>query len=111
MKAFHELLTNLGGDWDEARTVIAIFFDSAGEQLDTLQAAVDEGNREQLANAAHQLAGATGTCGLTALCDQLRGLENDASTAELTDLRDRIHVVAADINRLQTEWSLESHSP
>ncbi|MDZ4200192.1 MAG: Hpt domain-containing protein [Kiritimatiellia bacterium] len=57
------ILSIVDGDRAEAATLISVFFDSAQEQTSAMEAAIRSGDAHALSRAAHQIAGAAGTCG------------------------------------------------
>jgi HPt (histidine-containing phosphotransfer) domain-containing protein len=66
------LLSRLDGDEDLVRTVIGVFLDDAPRQLDALKKALGEGSALNVWSLGHQLTGAAGSAGATAL-QQLAG--------------------------------------
>ncbi len=107
---FAQLQENLGGDWDETKTVVGLFFESAQEQLQHLRAAQQHADAARLAYAAHQLAGAAGTCGLDQLSTTLRDLEQLATTTtDSSAWSETLEAADREINRIRQAWNETLH--
>lgn len=77
------LIELFDGDRDAARQVLVIFFESASKQLKEIREGIANENRNQVQHAAHQLAGATATCGMVELSHRFRELESCSASAAL----------------------------
>lgn len=108
---FAQLQENLGGDWNETKTVVGLFFESAQEQLQQLHTAQQNADAARLAYAAHQLAGAAGTCGLEKLSTTLRDLEQLATTtADPAAWSQTLAMADNEINRMRQAWDETLHT-
>ncbi len=104
MNPFKELNASLGGDWEETNTIVRLFFESAQEQLNNLNQALAQEDREQIAYAAHQFAGASGTCGLTELSGLLRELEHAAPQADWPQLAQQLNRIRDGVTAIRSQW-------
>lgn len=75
------LLDLFDGDRDGAKQILEFFFDSAKEQVKEIREGIATANRNQVKVAAHQMAGATASCGMLGLSRQFRELESHSDTA------------------------------
>ncbi len=85
------VLEIVGGDISEAKNVIGMLFDSTRDQVLKLHAGLQGSDRKALEEAAHQLAGATSTCGLYEISEHFRALEENAHTESFDLLTDRVN--------------------
>jgi HPt (histidine-containing phosphotransfer) domain-containing protein len=63
------------GDDEFAEDLVRIFLDDAAAQLERLRAAVERGDRGEVAEAAHRMKGAGGNVGAEALAEVCHALE------------------------------------
>jgi PAS domain S-box-containing protein len=99
------------------REIVAQFVDRLDERFDAMEAALREGNSQQLADLGHWLKGASGNCGFAAVAAvatslELQGRQGDLDSistilAELRQLRSRIEVPELQ-DTAQTETPSES---
>jgi CheY-like chemotaxis protein len=78
LRALNELID---GDHEFARDLAAIFIESGEQQLDEMQLAAAQGDRESLAKAAHKLKGACANVHAQSLQVMAHHLEIDSKTA------------------------------
>jgi PAS domain S-box-containing protein len=72
-----------GGDAEQTRQILGIYFEQAEELLRHLHAAVEAGAAAEIARIAHKLAGSSATCGIRAVASPLRTLEHQAQAGSL----------------------------
>ncbi len=100
------VLDIVGNDPVEARRLMALFFDSAREQVSRFRTGLLAQDMERANTAAHQLAGAAGTCGLSVLSERLRALEQLTQTESGTDFQPLVEEVEALLRQAEEEASL-----
>jgi signal transduction histidine kinase/two-component SAPR family response regulator/HPt (histidine-containing phosphotransfer) domain-containing protein len=86
---FDRLLEAVGGSSEEARDLAVFYLEQATEALRLLGRAVGECSAADIAQLAHQLAGASANCGVSALVGPLRELEDRARQGRLTPAKAR----------------------
>lgn len=82
------------GDPEGTIELIQLYLDQAEETMRDLQTAIDAGEAEPVNQLAHRLAGASATCGATAMVGPLREMERRGRENQLADadeLLDHIH--------------------
>ncbi len=84
------ILDAVGGNVADARALLTTLFDSGREQFEEMRAAIKEENRYRLSQAAHQLAGATATCGMSDISASLRDIENNANEAAFDEIETQV---------------------
>ncbi|MFO1500245.1 MAG: response regulator [Verrucomicrobiota bacterium] len=77
------LLEAVGGVEEEARALVDFYLGEARGMFERLRAAVTDCNLPDIERVAHQLAGASATCGVTAVLPPLRQLEHAARAQTL----------------------------
>ena len=80
---FIELAESLGLEVEEYMELIKLFNESGKSDLDKLQSAIDEGNKEKAAEAAHSIKGAAGNLGLMELHEAAEAIEKKARQGRL----------------------------
>ena len=100
------VLDIVGNDPVEARRLLALFFDSAREQVSKLRAGLLAEDMEQANTAAHQLAGAAGTCGIMLLSERLRALEQLTQTDPPTDFQPLVAEIEDLLRQAEEEAAL-----
>lgn len=100
---FKELAENLGMEEEEYLEIVELFVETGTSDLDKLQSAIEKGDKEEAANAAHSLKGASGNLGFTDFYDVAKLTEQKARSdndsldeivEELKLLREKIDVIA-----------------
>jgi HPt (histidine-containing phosphotransfer) domain-containing protein len=80
---FKELAENLGLEEDEYLELIDLFVEVGTTDLDKLQSAIDDGNAEDAARAAHSLKGASGNLGLMEFSQIAKEIEEKGRNGQL----------------------------
>ncbi len=80
---FQELAENLGLEEDEYLELIDLFVEVGTTDLDKLQSAIDDGNAEDAARAAHSLKGASGNLGLMEFSQIAKEIEEKGRNGQL----------------------------
>ncbi len=83
---FRELAGDLGVEEEEYLELIALLVETGMDGLDKLRSAVEEGDAEQAADAAHSLKGAAVSLGLIELQDGAKAVEEKARDNQLKDI-------------------------
>jgi HPt (histidine-containing phosphotransfer) domain-containing protein len=83
---FKQLAENLGLEEDEYMELIELFIETGISDLEKLNSAIDEGNGEEAANAAHSIKGAAGNLGLVDLSETAKEIEEKARNNRLEEI-------------------------
>ena len=97
------LLLEIAGGEAEARDVLTLYFTSARDLMARCRDAADQEDRDRLGHAAHQMAGAAGTCGFARAESRMRALEQAAATENWPELHARVDEVADLLGRIESE--------
>lgn len=80
------LAENLGLDRETFLELVDVFISSAENDMKKFRLAVDSGDSEQAAEAAHSMKGASGNMGFTDFSEIAQNAEMDARKGQLTNL-------------------------
>ena len=94
---FTKLAEDLGLEEEEYLELIELFIESGTSDLNQLQTAIDEGDAEKAARAAHSLKGASGNLGLMELYEVAKTLEADASNNRLNGMAEPVQVLKKEL--------------
>ena len=83
---FKELAENLGLEEDEYMELIELFIETGRSDLDKIRSAIEEGNGEEAANAAHSIKGAAGSLGLMEISEIAKEIEREARNGRLDEI-------------------------
>ena len=83
---FKELAENLGLEEDEYMELIELFIETGISDLDKFRSAIEEGNGEEAANAAHSLKGAAGSLGLMEISEIAKEIEGESRNGRLDEI-------------------------
>jgi len=75
-----------GGDDDCARDLLTLYLGDTSTQISLMISGLAAGSADQVGRAAHTCAGSSSTCGVDALADLCRRLEQQARDNRLDDL-------------------------
>ncbi|MBC8178638.1 MAG: Hpt domain-containing protein [Desulfobacteraceae bacterium] len=95
-----ELAENLGLEEDEYLELLELFIDTGIVDVDKLRSAIEEGNTEEAANAAHSLKGASGSLGLMEIYDLAMKTEKEARNNSLDGLVESVQTLKGQIDSL-----------
>ena len=95
-----ELAENLGLEQDEYLELLELFIDTGIVDVEKLRSAVEEGDAEEAANAAHSLKGASGSLGLTEIYNLATTVENQARNNVLDGLAESVQTLKGLIDSL-----------
>ena len=95
-----ELAENLGLEQDEYLELLELFIDTGIVDVEKLRSAVEEGDAEEAANAAHSLKGASGSMGLMEIYDLAMTVENQARNNVLDGLAEPVQTLKGQIDSL-----------
>jgi HPt (histidine-containing phosphotransfer) domain-containing protein len=98
-----------GGDVDNFNELVALYIKQTTEQLEQIRSGIQNRIDEQVARVAHSCAGASATCGMTAMVPLLRQIEHLGQEQRLEQAAELISAVEAEFIRLQRY--LDSHKP
>ena len=90
---FKELADNLGLEEDEYLELIELFIETGMSDLDKLGSAIEKGDAEESANAAHSIKGASGNLGLMDVYEIAMKIEQDARNGLLEGLSEPIEAI------------------
>jgi len=96
---FKELAENVGVEEEEYLELIELFIETGMSDLDTLYSAIEEGNGEEAANAAHSLKGAASNLGLMELYEAAKKIEEGI-------LNNRLEETAEDAQALKEKLDI-----
>jgi FOG: HPt domain len=85
---FKKLAEDLGLEEEEYMELIELFIDVGMSDLDRLHSAIEEGDSEKAAKAAHSLKGAAGNLGLMELSKTAKEIEEEAGNDRLDETAD-----------------------
>ncbi len=97
-----ELSDNLGLDKEDYLELLELMVSSGGEDLDRLQSALETGDAETAAKAAHSLKGATANLGLTDLSEVAKEVELSAKSGTLQGLTEKVEILGQKLQELAT---------
>ena len=80
---FKESSENLGLDEEEYLELIELFIETGMSDLEKLHSAINEGNTENAANAAHSLKGAASNLGFMELSETAKGIEEKTRNGQM----------------------------
>ena len=95
-----ELAENLGLEEDEYLELVELFIDTGMADVEKLHSAIEEGNAEAAAQAAHSLKGASGNLGLTDIYDVALKSEEAARNNSLDGLAESVQTIREKLNSL-----------
>lgn len=95
-----ELAENLGLEEDEYLEILELFLDTGMVDIDKLRSAIEEGNAEEAAQAAHSLKGASGSLGLMEIYDLAMKSEEEARNNSLDGLAEYVQTLKEQLNSL-----------
>ncbi len=95
-----ELAENLGLEEDEYLEILELFLDTGMVDIDKLRSAIEEGNAEEAAQAAHSLKGASGNLGLMDIYNVALKSEEEARNNSLDGLAESVQTLKEQLNSL-----------
>jgi len=98
-----------GGNLENFNELVALYIKQTTEQLDQIRNGINNRASEQVSRIAHSCAGASATCGMTAMVPLLRQIERFGQEQHLDQAAELIPAVEAEFLRLQRY--LETHKP
>ena len=90
---FVKLAEDLGLEEEEYLELIELFLESGTSDLNQLQAAIEEGDAEKAARAAHSLKGASGNLGLMELHELAKTIEAGVRNNRLKGMAEPVQVL------------------
>ena len=90
---FKELAEDLGLEEKEYLELIELFIDTGMSDLDKLQSAIEKGNAEQAANAAHSLKGAASNLGFMEISETAKEIEDKARNELLEGITEAAQIL------------------
>jgi CheY-like chemotaxis protein/HPt (histidine-containing phosphotransfer) domain-containing protein len=98
-----------GGSVENFNELVALYVKQTAEQLEQIGKSIQSRLPEQVARVAHSCAGASATCGMTAMVPLLRQLERFGQERRLEQAAGLLPSIEAEFGRLQRY--LNSHKP
>ena len=95
-----ELAENLGLEEDEYLELIELFIDTGIVDIEKLRSAIEEGDAEEAAQAAHSLKGASGSLGLMEIYNVALKSEEEARNNSLDVLAESLQTLKGQLNSL-----------
>jgi len=90
---FKELAENLGLEDDEIREIVELFLETCAVDLRKLRSAMDEGDTQQVAKAAHSIKGAAGNLGFIEVFETAKEIEEKAGNDRLEGMAESAQVL------------------
>jgi len=100
---FNELAERLGLEQDEFMELIELFLETGGADLEKIQSALQQGDGEQVVQAAHSLKGASGNLGFMKIYDAAREVEEKARNDSLEGIEVAAKAISAKFEELGAE--------
>ena len=97
-----------GGSPSALQELVDLWVNQTTEQMDQIEAACKEGNAALVARVAHSCAGASSTCGITAVVPALRRLEAIGNAGDLSAVPQHLAAIRREFDR--AKCFLESRS-
>ena len=97
---FRKLAEDLGLEEENYMELIELFIDVGMSDLDRLQSAIEEGDAEKAARAAHSLKGAAGNLGLRELSETAKEIEEGARNDQLGGTADAAQILKKKLDSL-----------
>jgi len=98
---FEEAVREFGGDRELVVTVIGTFLDKAAAQVQVLNDALDQQDRETLRQEAHKIRGGAANLTAMALAQTAENLENIAQSGTLTEAAEQVVQLKQEFDRLK----------
>jgi signal transduction histidine kinase/CheY-like chemotaxis protein/HPt (histidine-containing phosphotransfer) domain-containing protein len=98
-----------GGSVDNFNELVALYLKQTTEQLDLIRTALAEHNAERASRVAHSCAGASATCGMSAIVPLLRQVEHLTQENKVTEAGELLPAIDHEFARLRRY--LELHKP
>lgn len=95
-----ELAENLGLEEDEYLELLELFIDTGMAEIKKFRSALEEGNAEGAAQAAHSLKGASGNLGLMEIYDVALKCEEEARNNTLDGIADSVQTLKEQLDAL-----------
>jgi len=95
-----ELAENLGLEEDEYLELLELFIDVGMADIEKLRSAIEEGDAEEAAQAAHSLKGASGNLGLMEIYDVALKSEEEARNNSLDGLDESVQTLKGQLDSL-----------
>ncbi len=97
---FKELAEDMGLKEDDYMELIDLFIETGMSDLEKLQTAIDEGDPEEAADAAHAVKGAAGNLGIMDFYESAAIIEMEAHDGKLQSLTERVKVLIKSMNEI-----------
>ncbi len=96
-----KLAEDLDLEEDEYAELIELFVESGNSDLEKLQTAVEEGNTEEAAGAAHSLKGAAGNLGLMDFYEAAKRIEIDAREGNMDRITEDVQMLRKNLAEIE----------
>jgi HPt (histidine-containing phosphotransfer) domain-containing protein len=97
---FRELAENLGIEEELYLELIELFIQTGTSDLDKVQSAVEEGNAEKAANAAHSIKGAASNLGLMEVYEVAKKIEKQTRNDRLKGIAESAQALKEKLNEI-----------
>ena len=97
---FKELAKNLGLEEEEYLEFIELFIETGISDLDKLQSAIEEGNPEKAANAAHSIKGAASNLGFMEVYEVAKKIEKQTRNDRLEGIAESAQALKEKLNEI-----------
>ena len=90
---FEKLAENLGLEEDEFLEMAELFLETSSADLDKLRLAIEAGNAQEIARAAHSIKGAAGNLGFMEIFETAKEIEKKTDGSALQDVAEYVQVL------------------
>ena len=97
---FKELAENLGLEKDELQEIVELFLETSASDLHKLRSAIDQGDTQQMVEAAHSIKGASGNLGFMAISEKAKDVEMKAREKDLSGANEAIENIKKEVDRI-----------
>jgi HPt (histidine-containing phosphotransfer) domain-containing protein len=98
-----------GGSLENFNELVALYLKQTTEQIELIRAALAENNAERASRVAHSCAGASATCGMSAIVPLLRQVEHLTQEGKVPAANELVPAIDHEFTRLKRY--LELHKP
>jgi len=105
---FKELAENLGLEKDELQEIVELFLETSDTDLHKLRSAIDQGDTQQVFEAAHSIKGASGNLGFMAISEVAKEVEMKAREKNLYGANEAVVNIKEELDRIDQALSLNS---
>jgi HPt (histidine-containing phosphotransfer) domain-containing protein len=103
---FKELAENFGLEKDELQEIVELFLETSASDLHKLRSAIDQGDTQQMVEAAHSIKGASGNLGFMAIFEVAKEVEMKAREKNLYEANEAVVNIKEELDRIDHALSI-----